>query len=94
MPRAPKFLVGVVDVRGHMLPVVDLRRRAGVNAAARPAHITAVRLGKRFIGAAVDEVCNVYAADANAVGDIAMLELDPQFVRCALRWGQRLVPLM
>ncbi len=96
MPRAPKFLVGVVDVRGHMLPVVDLRLRAGVDATARPAHIIAVRLGERFIGAAVDEVCDVYAADANAVGDIATLadKLDPQFVRRALRWGQRLVPVV
>ena len=96
MPRAPKFLVGVVDVRSHMLPVVDLRLRAGVDAAARPMHIIAVRLGEGFIGAAVDEVCDVYAVDANSVGDIATLadKLDQQFVRRALHWGQRLVPVV
>jgi purine-binding chemotaxis protein CheW len=96
MPRAPKFLVGLVDVRGVMLPVVDLRLRAGLSGDARPRHILAVRLAERFLGASVDEVCEVYAADESRVGDIASLadRIDPQFVRRALRWGQRLVPVM
>jgi purine-binding chemotaxis protein CheW len=96
MPRAPKFLVGLVDVRGVMLPVVDLRLRAELNGDARPRHILAVRLADRFLGAAVDEVCEVYAADERQIGDIASLadRIDPQFVRRALRWGQRIVPVM
>lgn len=96
MPRAPKFLVGLVDVRGVMLPVVDLRLRAELNGEARPRHIIAVRLADRFIGGAVDEVREVYAADETQVGDIASLadRIDSQYVRRALRWGQRIVPVM
>jgi purine-binding chemotaxis protein CheW len=96
MPRAPKFLVGLVDVRGVMLPVVDLRLRAELKQEARPRHIIAVRLGDRFIGAAVDEVREVYAADETRIADIASLadRIDPQYVRRALRWGQRIVPVM
>lgn len=96
MPRAPKFLVGLVDVRGHLLPVVDLRLRAELSNASAPRHILAVRLNDRFIGALVDEVCEVYAADETAVGGLASLgdKIDPQYVRRALRWGQRLVPVM
>ena|ERR1044072_840596 len=96
MPRAPKFLVGLVDVRGVMLPVVDLRLRAELGGEARPRHILAVRVADRFLGAAVDEVCEVYAAQEAQVGDIASLadRIDPQFVRRALRWGQRIVPVM
>jgi purine-binding chemotaxis protein CheW len=96
MPRAPKFLVGLVDVRGVMLPVVDLRLRAELKREARPRHILAVRLADRFLGAAVDEVCEIYAADEKEVGDISSLadRIDPQYVRRALRWGQRIVPVM
>ncbi|HEV2707428.1 MAG TPA: chemotaxis protein CheW [Pyrinomonadaceae bacterium] len=96
MPRAPKFIVGVVDVRGHLLPVVDLRLRAGLSGAAPPRRILAVRLGGRFVGASVDEVCEVYEADETRVLEVASLgeRLDAQFVRRALRWGQRLVPVM
>jgi purine-binding chemotaxis protein CheW len=96
MPRAPKFLTGLVDVRGVMLPVIDLRLRADLKSETRPRHIIAVRLGDRFLGAATDEVCEVYAADENEVGDIASLadRIDPQYVRRALRWGKRIVPVM
>lgn len=97
LPRAPKFLAGLIDVRGVMLPVVDLRLRVEVNNDATPRHILAVRLGERFIGAIVDEVCEVYAADEKGVGDLAAFadKLDPQFIRRALRWGaHRLVPVM
>jgi purine-binding chemotaxis protein CheW len=96
MPRAPRFLVGLVDVRGVMLPVVDLRLRAELKGAGPPRHILAIRLNERFIGALVDEVCEVYAGGEETVGSVASLgdKLDPQFVRRALRWGQRLVPVM
>lgn len=96
LPRAPQFLAGVIDVRGHLLPVIDLRLRAEVGAGATPRHILAVRLGDRFIGAITDEVLEVYAAEASAIagmGEVAD-KLDPQFVRRALRWGRRLVPVM
>jgi purine-binding chemotaxis protein CheW len=96
MPRAPKFLVGVIDVRGHMLPVVDLRLRAEVEAHTQPRHILAVRLGERFIGAIVDEVCEVYEAEEDRIGEVALLgdKLNPQFVKRVLRWGRRLVPVV
>lgn len=96
MPRAPKFLVGLVEVRGVMLPVVDLRLRAELSAANQPRHVLAIRLGERFIGALVDEVCEVYSAEEASVGSVASLgdKLDAQYVRRALRWGQRLVPVM
>ena len=96
MPRAPKFLVGLVEVRGVMLPVLDLRLRAELAAERKPRHVLAVRLGDRFIGALVDEVCEVYTAEEEAVGVVALLgdKIDAQFVRRALRWGQRLVPVM
>jgi purine-binding chemotaxis protein CheW len=96
MPRAPKFLVGLVDVRGVMLPVLDLRLRAELNASNTARHILAVRLDERFIGALVDEVCEVYDGADERVANVASLgdKLDPQFVSRALRWGQRLVPVM
>jgi purine-binding chemotaxis protein CheW len=96
MPRAPKFLVGLVDVRGVMLPVVDLRLRAELAASNTPRHILAVRLDERFIGALVDEVCEVYDGSEERVANVASLgdKLDPQFVSRVLRWGQRLVPVM
>jgi chemotaxis signal transduction protein len=79
-----------------MLPVVDLRLRAELAASDIPRHILAVRLDERFIGALVDEVCEVYEGSNERVANVASLgdKIDPQFVSRALRWGQRLVPVM
>lgn len=96
VPRAAKFLAGVIDVRGHVLPVVDLRLRAGVAAKEQPAHILAVRLDDRFIGAIVDEVREIHTSAPDGLGEIATLgdRIDSQFVSRALRWGKRLVPVL
>jgi purine-binding chemotaxis protein CheW len=61
VPRAPRFLLGVVTVRGLVLPVVDLRVRLRLDAQAlgRNARILVVmHKGERF-GLLVDEVRGV-----------------------------------
>lgn len=30
VPRSPEFMLGVINLRGHVVPVVDLRRRFGI----------------------------------------------------------------
>lgn len=61
VPRAPRFLLGVVTVRGLVLPVVDLRMRLRLEmpALGRSARIlVVVHKGERF-GLLVDEVRGV-----------------------------------
>jgi purine-binding chemotaxis protein CheW len=61
VPRAPRFLLGVVTVRGLVLPVIDLRLRLRLEAAplGRAARILIVmHRGERY-GLLVDEVHGV-----------------------------------
>jgi len=61
VPRAPRFLLGVVTVRGLVLPVVDLRLRLRLDASplSRSARILVVaHKGERF-GLLVDDVRGV-----------------------------------
>jgi purine-binding chemotaxis protein CheW len=61
VPRAPRFLLGVVTVRGLVLPVIDLRLRLRLDAPllSRGARILiVVHKGERF-GMLVDEVRGV-----------------------------------
>src|SRR3954471_21053078 len=61
VPRAPRFLLGVVTVRGLVMPVVDLRLRLKLDAAtlSRNARILVViHKGDRY-GLLVDEVRGV-----------------------------------
>ena len=72
IPNAPAVLRGVIDLRGTITPIVDLRLALGEpQAACTPLTVTIVlNLGTRVVGVVVDSVSDV-------------LELGPQDIRPA-----------
>ena len=61
VPRAPSFVEGVINLRGKVIPVVDLRRRFGLPQAehTRASRIVVVELGEHVVGIIVDAVSEV-----------------------------------
>ena len=61
IPSAPRFVEGVINLRGHVVPVVDLRKRAGLDASdyTRSSRIMVVQMGLHTIGLVVDGVSEV-----------------------------------
>lgn len=59
VPRAPDFVEGVINLRGTVLPVIDLRRRLGLPAIARTE-------GQRVMVFVVDDVRTGFIVDAVA----------------------------
>lgn len=61
VPRAPVFVEGVVRLRGEVIPVLDVRKRLGVEASppTRKSRFLIVNVAGRRIGLVVDEVCEV-----------------------------------
>jgi purine-binding chemotaxis protein CheW len=61
VPRAPKFVDGVVRLRGEVIPVVDVRKRFGLPAAppGRRAKYLIVKIAGRRLALVVDEVSEV-----------------------------------
>jgi purine-binding chemotaxis protein CheW len=61
VPHAPEPVRGVTNMRGHVLPVVDLRMRLGMNAVEpdNANRILVVESKKRLIGLLVDSVQEV-----------------------------------
>lgn len=61
VPNAPEYIDGVINLRGKVIPIVDLRRRFGM---ARKEHdkntrIVVVELGGQVVGFVVDAVSEV-----------------------------------
>ena len=61
MPKSPAFMKGVINLRGEIIPVVDLRERFGltVSEATDDSRIMVVDFNSRLLGIIVDGVTEV-----------------------------------
>jgi purine-binding chemotaxis protein CheW len=61
VPSCPPFVLGVVFVRGHLIPVLDAAVRLGLDGRNRPLepHIVCLRIGGRLIGVEFDEALDL-----------------------------------
>jgi purine-binding chemotaxis protein CheW len=71
VPRAPEYVEGVINLRGRVIPVINLRTRFGLPGAerGRAARIVVLNVGGQTVGAAVDAVSEVLR--------IAMASVEP-----------------
>ncbi len=69
LPKAPKFLEGVVNLRGEVLPVVDQRRRFDMPKLEQPEgrRLIVVRTEKHRAGLIVDSVSEVLRSTVEAI---------------------------
>jgi purine-binding chemotaxis protein CheW len=67
MPHSPDFLLGVINLRGTIMPVVDLRRRLGMGAAviSERSVIVVIEHADRTTGLLVDAVQETLVLDSN-----------------------------
>ncbi len=66
VPDAARIIIGVIEHRGHVVPIVDLRKRFGFAplGPSRRAKWIVVEGGSGWLGLAVDEVTEVFRVDA------------------------------
>jgi purine-binding chemotaxis protein CheW len=68
VPGAPSFVAGLVQVRGKLVPVVDLRTRFGLGPIERTLdnRVIVVKVGSRVAGLLVDSAREVLRLDETA----------------------------
>ncbi len=99
VPRAPAFIKGVINLRGRIIPVIDLKKKLGVgevDVSARPARIVVVKLKERQVGLLVDgasQVLRVPLTTIEAAPD-EVSEVDSQAIRGVAKLTDRLIILM
>ena len=98
VPRAPAFVEGVLDVRGAVVPVIDLRRRFEVPEYGHDdeTRIVLVEFGGERLGLVVDSVTEVLRAPETAISapPAYIRGLAAEFVRGIVRLEARLVILL
>jgi purine-binding chemotaxis protein CheW len=98
VPNAPPEVKGVMNLRGTVVPIIDLRTRFGLAAAeyTRFTVIIVVTVGPRVVGLVVDAVSDVLdAAPADLVPTPDLgAGADTSFMTGMARAGDRLVTLL
>jgi purine-binding chemotaxis protein CheW len=82
VPRSPEFMRGVINVRGSVIPVVDLRRKFGI-----PQADTSVNTRIIVIELTLEGEKTVIGAVADAVHEV--VELDPANIEASPTIGSR-----
>jgi purine-binding chemotaxis protein CheW len=103
VPRVPEFIRGVINLRGRIVPVVDLRLKFGMEATAATEQTVVIvvqcRVGDRSLtmGVLVDLVLEVLSIEASQIEpppDLGGASIDGRFIRGVGKAGERVIFLL
>ena len=98
IPRAPKFILGIITLRGTVIPVLDLRERLRLETAefTRQNKIVVVQYNSQFFGLIVDAVIEVSRVPESSVEDTpsVMVGVEGRFIEGIGRAGKQMIILL
>jgi len=98
VPCSPAFVEGVTNLRGRVLPVIDLRKRFGLPAgeSTKDTRIVVVEMNGTLVGMIVDAVSEVLRVPAESVEPPSpiMTTVDSAFITGIAKVGERLIILL
>jgi len=102
VPKTPEFILGVINLRGKVIPVVDLRLKFVMNSIAKTEKTCVIVVqvargdGKIIMGASVDEVSEVMEISADQIEPAPEfgVSVDTAFILGMGKVGKKVVILM
>lgn len=99
VPNSPDFVEGVINLRGDIIPVVDLRKRLSLfdEGAEQRSWILILDIDNKIIGFIVDEVTEVLKIDEESIEpapDIVVSGLQSQYIYGVVDIEDRLVIIL
>lgn len=99
VPRAPQFVEGVINLRGTIVPIIDLRKRFDLDAneSKQTAKILIVELGKHQVGMIVDNVSEVmrfYTDEIEKAPPMFSANIGSQYIQGVAKLEEKLIILL
>lgn len=98
VPRAPRFIKGVINLRGRVIPVIDLKRKLDLGGVqpSRQARIVVVRVAGRLLGLLVDGASQVLKVPVSVIEPAPeeVVEIDANAIRGVAKLEKRLIILV
>jgi len=97
LPQTPSFMEGIINLRGRIIPVIDLRKRFEMSVTAHDddTRIIIVDISGQIVGVIVDAVIEVVRLNtANIEPPPATVAVDLQFIEGVGKINDRLIILL
>lgn len=98
VPRSPEFVEGVINLRGKVIPVIDLRKRLGLaeEEQSKNTRIVVMNIQRKIVGFIVDSVSEVLRISSNTVEPTPPMisGIDSEYIRGVGKLDDRLLILL
>lgn len=98
LPQAPEFLEGITNLRGSIVPVIDLRKRFGMveQEPTRETRIVIANMGGTKVGLVVDAVSQVIRIPEDAIEPPPQMSvtINSAFIKAVAKLENELVILL
>ncbi len=98
LPNAPDYIKGVINLRGNVIPVVDIRMRFGMPSApvTELSRIIVVEIGEKLVGLMVDNVYQVIRLSRSRIDEPRELieGISTEFINGIGRLQDRLIVIL
>ena len=97
VPNAPAFVMGVCNLRGSVIPVIDLKKRLALPSRQdENAKIIIVNVGKQVVGMTIDSTVDVSSIQSDEIEPSPTLVtgIDAQFIQGVAKLSNRLLIIL
>ena len=97
LPKTPKFIKGVINLRGHIIPVVDMHERLGITGQDyKNARIIIVKIQGKLVGmvvSSVSEVVNLSVEDLEEPPEL-IAGLSREYIEAIGKMGELMIVIV
>ncbi|MBC7197441.1 MAG: purine-binding chemotaxis protein CheW [Deferribacterales bacterium] len=98
VPKAPDFIEGIVNIRGRVIPVVDLKKKLNLGTVnnSQTSRIIIANINNKKIGFLVDEVEEVLRIEKNLIEDAPALavNIDSNYINGVAKTDKGMIILL
>lgn len=99
LPQAPDFIEGVINLRGHIIAVIDLRKRLNVKKIEDRSkmRIIVCKIKRFIVGLVVNSVSEIITLSEENIGptpEVVSMQIEEDFMSGIARLGERIIVIL
>jgi len=98
LPKAPDFVEGVINLRGHIIALIDLRKRLHGNQIEEPSkRVIICKVNKLIVGLTVDSLKEIIALSEENIRptpEVAAMQMEADVTMGLAKIGERIIPIL